>query len=83
MAQFDTERLKQAVAQAVREGNTAAANELAALYESTKAQEKEDFVSYEPTKAANIIPSIQEGLTGAVDTFDRGVGEANQLLDCL
>tara|TARA_R110000751_G_scaffold307839_1_gene432649 strand:+ start:868 stop:2541 length:1674 start_codon:yes stop_codon:yes gene_type:complete len=81
MAQFDTERLKQAVAQAVREGNTAAANELAALYESTKAQEKEDFVSYEPTKAANIIPSIQEGLTGAVDTFDRGVGEADQLLD--
>ena len=81
MAQFDTERLKQAVAQAVREGNTAAANELAALYESTKAQEKKDFVSYEPTKAANIIPSIQEGLTGAVDTFDRGVGEANQLLD--
>ena len=36
MAQFDTERLKQAVAQAVRDGNTAAANELAALYESTK-----------------------------------------------
>ena len=28
MAQFDTERLKKAVAQAVREGNTAAANDL-------------------------------------------------------
>ena len=81
MAQFDTERLKQAVAQAVREGNTAAANELAALYESTKAQEKEDFVSYEPTKAADILPAIPEGLTGAVDTLKSGFGETRQLLD--
>jgi hypothetical protein len=81
MAQFDTERLKQAVAQAVQEGNTEAANELAALYESTKAQEKADFVSYEPTKAANIIPSIQEGISGAGDTLERGFGEAKQLLD--
>tara|TARA_R110000787_G_scaffold266896_1_gene373165 strand:+ start:911 stop:2584 length:1674 start_codon:yes stop_codon:yes gene_type:complete len=81
MAQYDTERLKKAVAQAVKEGNTAAANELAALYESAKAQEKADFVSYEPTKATDVLPSIKEGLTGAVDTLKGGYAETKKLLD--
>ena len=81
MAQYDTERLKKAVAQAVREGNIEAANELASLYESTKAQEKADFVSYEPTKATDILPSIKEGLTGSVDTLKSGYDETIDLLD--
>ena len=81
MAQYDTERLKQAVAQAVKEGNTEAANELAALYESTKAQEKADFVSYEPTKAADVLPSIGEGLTSSIETLKSGYDETIDLLD--
>tara|TARA_R110002124_G_scaffold240004_1_gene405118 strand:- start:1961 stop:3631 length:1671 start_codon:yes stop_codon:yes gene_type:complete len=81
MAQYTTERLKKAVAQAVREGNIEAANEFASLYESTKAQEKADFVSYEPTKAADVLPSIGEGLKGSIETLKGGYDETIDLLD--
>ena len=78
---FDYNRYEQAIKLAHSEGNNTAANELSAIYMEAKAKDRSDFVEHTPTQAADVLPSIGEGLVGAVDTASEGFTEVGSLMD--
>jgi len=78
---FDYQRYEQAIKLAQSEGNTAAVNELSAIYTEAKAKERSGFVEHTPTQMTDVLPAIGEGLEGAVTTATQGIAEVGSLLD--